>query len=85
MEIKDLEKLKKIADANDDIEKINELLQNMSEFRKKSNALFEKIDKNVIRPAVFGVVDKDYEKVLKAIRNNLTILDYENVNAIKEV
>ena len=40
MDIKDLEKLKKIADANDDIEKINELLQNMSEFRKKSNALF---------------------------------------------
>ena len=47
MDIKDLEKLKKIADANDDIEKINELLQNMSEFRKKSNALFEKIDKKV--------------------------------------
>lgn len=47
MDNNDLEKLKKISDANEDIEQINELLQNMSAFRKRANSLYEKIDKNI--------------------------------------
>ena len=46
MDIKDIEKLKKIADANNDIQKINDLLNDMSQFNKKANSVFDKIDKN---------------------------------------
>ena len=48
MDIKDIEKLKKIADANNDIQKINDLLNDMSQFNKKANSVFDKIDKIVI-------------------------------------
>ena len=78
MEIKDLEKLKKIADVNDDIEKINELLQNMSEFRKKSNALFEKIDKNVDYKMYINALKKS-----KGMDGNLQFKELRLIGKIK--
>ena len=47
MNNKDLENLKKLSDADEDIRQINELLQDMSAFRKRANSLFEKIDNNI--------------------------------------
>lgn len=78
MDIKDIEKLKKIADANKDIDIINELLQDMSKFRKKANSLFEKIDKNI-----------DYKKYIIALKSakgmngNLQFKDLHFMGQIK--
>lgn len=47
MNDKDLENLKKLFDADDDIRQINELSQDMSAFHKKANSIFEKIDKKI--------------------------------------
>lgn len=47
MDDKDLEKLKKISDADADIRKIDEVLQDMSAFHKKANYVFENIDKKI--------------------------------------
>ena len=58
MDIKDIEKLKKIADANHDIQKINDLLNDMSQFNKKANSVFDKIDKN-----------SDYKKYIIALKS----------------
>ena len=58
MDIKDIEKLKKIADANHDIQKINDLLNDMSQFNKKANSVFDKIDKN-----------SDYKKHIIALKS----------------
>lgn len=58
MDIKDIEKLKKIADANNDIQKINDLLNDMSQFNKKANSVFDKIDKN-----------SDYKKHVIALKS----------------
>ena len=57
MDIKDIEKMKKIADANNDIQKINDLLNDMSQFNKKANSVFDKIDKN-----------SDYKKYVIALK-----------------
>ena len=58
MDNKDLEKLKKLADANNDIGKINDLLNDMSQFNRKANSLFENIDKN-----------SDYKKYIIALKS----------------
>ena len=47
MNNKDLENLKKLSDADEDIRQINEPLQDMSAFHKKANSVFEKIDKKI--------------------------------------
>ena len=81
MEIKDLEKLKKIADANDDIEKINELLQNMSEFRKKSKGMDGNLQFKELR--LIGKI-KVFQMFREAITTYKDKLSIEELSDIKK-
>ena len=47
MKNKDYDVIKKIKEANDDIDKLNELLNNVSKFHKNANDLFEKINSKI--------------------------------------
>lgn len=77
MDNKDLEKLKKLADANNDIGKINDLLNDMSQFNRKANSLFENIDKN-----------SDYKKyiiVLKSAKGMNGNLQFKELPFIEKI